>query len=51
MIFHVFYLNFSLHDSLENAFSDHLKWLKTEFSGGFAPVLQLYSGMPAAVQK
>ena len=28
MIFYVFYHNFSLHDSLEKAVSEHLEWLK-----------------------
>ena len=28
MIFCAFYANFGLHDSLENAVSEHLEWLK-----------------------
>ena len=28
MIFYVFYSNFSLHDSFENAVFEHLEWLK-----------------------
>ena len=28
MIFYVFYSNFSLHGSLENAVFEHLEWLK-----------------------
>ena len=28
VIFCVFYSNFNLHDSLENAVSEHLQWLK-----------------------
>ena len=38
MIFYVFYLNFSLYDSFENAVSVHLEWLKFQkLSGGFTP--------------
>ena len=35
MMFYVFCSNFSLHDSLENAVSEHLEWLKfqTIFGG------------------
>ena len=37
MIFYVFYSNFSLHDSLENVFSEHSEWLKFQkFSKGSA---------------
>ena len=32
MIFYVFYLSFSLHDSLENVFYDQLEWLKFQKS-------------------
>ena len=38
MIFYIFYSNFSLNDSLENAVSEDLKWLKFQkFSEGSAP--------------
>ena len=30
MIFYLFYSNFSLHDSLENGFSEHSEWLKLQ---------------------
>ena len=32
MIFYVFYLSFSLHDSLENVFYEQLEWLKFQKS-------------------
>ena len=35
MTFYVYYSNFNLHDSLENAVSEHLEWLKFQkFSKG-----------------
>ena len=46
MIFDVFYSNFSLHDSLENAVSEHLGWLKPQkIYGGSTP--KPYSGRGA----
>lgn len=38
MIFYVFHLNFTLHDSLENVVSEHTEWMKSQnLSGGSAP--------------
>ena len=34
MNFYVFYSHFSLHDSLENAISEHLEWLKLQTPTG-----------------
>ena len=44
MIFYVFYSQFSLHDSLENAVSEHLEWLDLLIS-------QLHYALPTTMQK
>ena len=63
--FYVLYSNSSLHDSLENAASEHLEWLKFKnFSGGSSPKPpldgerllqppdpQLYRTLPTATRK
>ena len=54
MIFSVFLLNFSLHDSLENAVFEHLEWLKFPnfFWGSAHKPLQereAYNPLPTAV--
>ena len=65
VIFYVLYSNSSLHDSLENAASEHLEWLKFKnFSGGSSPKHpldgerllqlpdpQLYRTLPTATRK
>ena len=65
MIFYEFYSNFSLHDSLVNSVSEHLKCLKyQQFSGAFPPnpkrgggltvphqPTQSYCMLPLAVRK
>ena len=49
MIFYVFSSKFRLHESLENAVSEHLKWLKFQiFSGGSAPIGRGAVDPPAA---
>ena len=46
MIFYVFYSKFCLHDSLKNAFSEHLEWLKFKnIFGGFHSTNPLTGGL------
>ena len=46
MIFYVFYSKFCLHDSLKNAFSEHLEWLKfKKILGGFHSTNPLTGGL------
>ena len=42
MIFYVFYLSFSLHDSLENVFYEQLEWLK--FQKSAPPQIPIWGG-------
>ena len=42
MIFYVFYLSFSLHDSLENVFYEQLEWLK--FQKSAPPQILIWGG-------
>ena len=59
MIFYVFYLSFSLHDSLENVFYEQLEWLKFQksappkspFGGGGGEGGLIASPDPTAVSR